>query len=57
MAAVALAAGAQGQAQTQAWPSQPIRWIVPASPRDINDVAARLLAPELAKILAQPVVV
>ncbi|TAK42414.1 MAG: tripartite tricarboxylate transporter substrate binding protein [Betaproteobacteria bacterium] len=59
-AALALAAfplQAQAQAQAQAWPSQPIRFIVPFTPGTGIDIIARTAGPRLAERLGQPVVV
>ena len=41
----------------QAWPSRPIRWIVPFPPGGSNDVSTRPVAEHLSKALSQPVVV
>lgn len=46
-----------GTARAQSWPSRPIHMIVPESPGSTPDTTARLLAPEMARILGQPVVI
>jgi tripartite-type tricarboxylate transporter receptor subunit TctC len=45
------------QAQTQSWPTKPIRLIVPFPPGGTTDVVTRLVAAELTKALGQSVVV
>ena len=45
------------QAQTQSWPTKPIRLIVPFPPGGTTDVVTRLVAAELTKSLGQSVVV
>lgn len=52
-ACVALA----GHAHAQAFPSKPIRFIVPEQPGGSPDTAARAMAPEISKLLGQPVVI
>ena len=44
-------------AWAQAWPSKPLRYIVPFPPGAFNDTLARTLSAELPKTLGQPVVV
>lgn len=44
-------------ARAQAWPSRPIRVIVPFPPGGPNDIIARLYAPQLTALLGQPIVV
>lgn len=52
-----LLSAAAGFAQAQAWPSKPLRIIVPFTPGGFNDTLARTLAQELPKPLGQSVVV
>jgi len=44
-------------ANSQTWPSRPLKYIVPYPPGGFNDTLARTLAAELPKALGQPVVV
>jgi tripartite-type tricarboxylate transporter receptor subunit TctC len=45
------------QANAQAWPSRPIKLIVPTGPGAATDVMARLVADAVGKTIGQPVVV
>ena len=59
LALVAALSGAAGfaQAQAQAWPSRPIRFVVAYPPGGGSDLTARLLGPKLAERLNATVVV
>ncbi len=56
LAAVGLSLLASG-AHAQAWPSQPVKIVVPATPGGAIDIIARLLADKLTVSLGQPVLV
>lgn len=55
-AAAGLALAARG-ASAQDWPSRPLRIIVPYTPGGTTDIATRLVAEPLSRVLGQPVVV
>ncbi|TCR66177.1 tripartite tricarboxylate transporter substrate binding protein [Bosea sp. BK604] len=56
-AGASLAVAASGPASAQAWPSKPVRFIVPFVAGGGSDVAARLLAEELRRVLGVPFVI
>lgn len=56
LAALALALSC-GDALAQAWPSKPIRYIVPFPPAGATDILARIVADKISPTLGQPVVV
>ena len=57
MGLAALGALAAGSVHAQAWPSRPIRLIVPFPAGNAGDISARIIGEEIAKRLGQPVVV
>jgi tripartite-type tricarboxylate transporter receptor subunit TctC len=59
MAALVAASAAMlpGPAAAQAWPSKPIKWIVPFAPGGTTDILARTIGEKLALALGQPVVI
>jgi tripartite-type tricarboxylate transporter receptor subunit TctC len=56
-AALALAAAAPGFAQTQPWPSRPVRVVIPFPPGGTLDTVGRLLAQKLGDQTGQPFIV
>jgi tripartite-type tricarboxylate transporter receptor subunit TctC len=56
-AAAIAAAASPGRAQAPAWPTRPLRIIVPSAPGNSPDLVARLLGNKLTERLGQPVVV
>src|SRR5258705_1339835 len=44
-------------AHAQAWPSKPIKWIVPFAPGGTTDILARTVGEKLAIALGQPVII
>ena len=57
LAAAVLLAGACGGANAQAWPSRPIRLVVPVAPGGATDVTARLQQDPISKALGVPIIV
>jgi tripartite-type tricarboxylate transporter receptor subunit TctC len=55
--ATAAAFALPAQSQAQAWPTQPIRVIVPFQAGDLADVIARMVSQKMSEDLGQPVVV
>ncbi|WP_431121503.1 Bug family tripartite tricarboxylate transporter substrate binding protein [Variovorax paradoxus] len=56
-AALALAAASSGFAQTQPWPSRPVRVVIPFPPGGTLDTVGRLLAQKLGDQTGQPFIV
>jgi tripartite-type tricarboxylate transporter receptor subunit TctC len=54
---VAAAALAPGLAQAQAWPTQPLRWIIGYAAGGASDIFARMIAGHMSQAFGQPVVV
>src|SRR5262249_35024369 len=53
----ALALAAPAQAQTQTYPTRPVRFIVPFPPGGVADVTARLIGQKLTEALGQQAVI
>jgi tripartite-type tricarboxylate transporter receptor subunit TctC len=56
IAALAITAALSGSALAQAWPSKPIRWIVPYTPGGYTDLMSRLVGQKVADALGVTVV-
>ena len=50
-------AGATNAALAQAWPSRPLRLVIPFSPGGGADIAGRVIGQELSDVLKQPVII
>ncbi|MEJ8824905.1 tripartite tricarboxylate transporter substrate binding protein [Variovorax humicola] len=57
LSSLLLGAGLKAHANTDVWPSRPIRLVVAGSPGAGGDIFARLIAVPLSQVLKQPVVV
>lgn len=58
LAGIATIAGPfAAEAQAQAWPTRPVRMVVPFAPGGNTDILARVIAPRVAEALGQPVVI
>lgn len=57
IAALFAVAALSGAAWAQAWPSKPIRFIIPFGPGGVADIVSRTVAPKLSEGLGQPLVV
>src|SRR5258708_27608124 len=57
LAALAILASLAGSASAQPYPTRPIRLIVPFAAGGANDIVARLIQPDLEKVLGQPIII
>ena len=57
IAALALAGAVATQVHAQAWPTKPVKYLVPFAPGGVSDGVARLIALHLGEKLGQPVIV
>ena len=57
LATLAMLSSGGVQAQPAAWPSKPVRFIVPFTPGGGTDIATRLVAERLSRMWGQPVIV
>ena len=48
---------ASGQTRTEAWPTRPIRLVLPFPPGGATDANARVIAKEVENVLGQPLVI
>jgi tripartite-type tricarboxylate transporter receptor subunit TctC len=57
LVAVPVLLAVAGSTMAQTWPVRPIRVVVPWPPGGSNDIAARIIAPRVAELLGQPLVI
>jgi tripartite-type tricarboxylate transporter receptor subunit TctC len=55
--ALACLIAAPALAQAQAWPSKPMRWVVPYTPGGITDNVTRMVTQKMQEALGQPIVI
>lgn len=56
-ALAAMAAGIPTVGLAQAWPTNPVKLVVPYPPGGVTDIAARVVAKRMSEILGQPVII